>query len=76
MLFVAGLHRSTILFRYGSAALHDGKTQCHYENLVYIENDLQRRTFGKQSNIERTAECHLGEPSDWQTSLDGAELVG
>src|ERR1035438_9161325 len=76
MLFVAGLRRSTIFFRHSSATPHGGKTQCHYENLVYIENDLQRRAFGNQSSIERAAECHIGEPADWQTSLNGAELVG
>ena len=63
-------------FRHGSAIPRDGKTQCHYENLVYIENDLQRLKFGKQSNIERAAERNLGEPSGWQTSLNGAELFG
>ena len=63
-------------FRHGSAIPRDGKTQCHYENLVHIESDLQRRTFGKQSSIERAAECHLGEFSDWQACLDGSELVG
>jgi len=39
--------------------------------LVYIESDLQRRTFGKQSTTERAADCDLGELREGKAALTG-----